>query len=318
MSETVLVWWLGLCLVSLGNLLAWSASAWRLRRPQTWVEAADGGGRADFAHHRLQLVLSGVYVAGCAFRSFFPVFDVPRLCLNESVLSTALIGRTVATLAELCFALQWALLAGVLARRLHDRVVLGIAWGVPLLIVVAEVCSWYSVLSRSNIGHVIEESLWALSAGLLVLSVLRFWPACAARLRPLLALWAAAAACYVVYMVGIDIPMYWGRWQAEAQAGQTPLSLAQGVWHAAQPCVWSGRLEDWRSEMVWMGLYFSVAVWFSISLIRVPLPAQRAVPARHGVPFGNRRASTRVRTDPRLAGSSLSAGVLVNTRTEGE
>lgn len=317
MDEAVHAWWLGLCAVSVGNLLAWSAAAWRLRQAHTWPAGHDAASPFAQRYARQQLALSGVYVAGCAFRSFFPVFDVPRLCLRESWLSTALVGRSVATLAELCFVLQWALLAGALARLLNDRPVAAVARAVPPLIVLAELFSWHAVLTRSNAGHVVEESLWALCAALLVAAALRCWPACAARFRPMLALWMAAALGYIAYMVGVDVPMYWARWQAEAAAGHAPLGLAEGLRHAAQACVQSGRLEDWRSEMVWMGLYFSVAVWFSIGLVTIALPARRAAAAGR-VRDGELRASGTAPVDGRLAHAGLSAGVLVHARSESD
>jgi hypothetical protein len=31
----------------------------------------------------------------------------------------------------------------------------------------------------------------------------------------------------------------------------------------------SHRWQDWKSEVAWMSLYFSVAVWISISLVHV-------------------------------------------------
>jgi len=39
----------------------------------------------------------------------------------------------------------------------------------------------------------------------------------------------------------------------------------------------STRWEQWRSEVVWMSLYFSVAVWLSIALVHAPV-APRRVP----------------------------------------
>ena len=35
------------------------------------------------------------------------------------------------------------------------------------------------------------------------------------------------------------------------------------------------RWEDWKQEMPWMSLYFSVAVWFSISFMRLPKIEER-------------------------------------------
>ena len=58
---------------------------------------------------RAQLLLSAFYVFGCAFRSALPVFDVPRITLFNTWLSSVAVGRSVATIAEVCFVAQWAL-----------------------------------------------------------------------------------------------------------------------------------------------------------------------------------------------------------------
>lgn len=108
-----------------------------------------------------QLLLSGVYVGVCGFRSLFPRVDLERVCLWDTWLSAIWLGRTAATIAELCFALQCALFL----QRLSDITgipALGTAAHafVPLAIVAQVVC-WYAVLSLNHIGHAIEESLWA-------------------------------------------------------------------------------------------------------------------------------------------------------------
>ncbi len=102
---------------------------------------------------------SAGYVFRCAYRSVLPVFDVPRLVLVDSWLSSVVVGRSVG--------------------RHHRRVVLRrpmgpaaapqltsldchgaprIALALLPLIAVAEMCSWHAVLTTWNLGHVI----WAM------------------------------------------------------------------------------------------------------------------------------------------------------------
>ena len=264
MTFDVAAWWTFLCVVSGLNLLAWTASATWLQRRRVALSPE------AYALRRLQLLLSAGYVLGCAFRSALPVYDVPRLCLVDSWWSSVLVGRSVAMLAELCFVAQWALLlrqAAVATGRPLGRWVSTVM--VPL-IVVAESCSWYSVLSTSNLGHVLEESLWGLSAALLVLSLADLWPRANPRLRPALALWCGAGVAYVVFMFLVDVPMYWSRWLADEAQGRPYLNLAQGLADVGGRWVVSHRWEDWKSEMLWMSLYFSAAVWLSIALVHAP------------------------------------------------
>jgi hypothetical protein len=139
------------------------------------------------------------------------------------------------------------------------------------LIVVAETFSWYAVLTTSNIGHVVEETLWGLTAGLLVLSLVAIWPRCDTRLRVLLGAICAAGLAYIVFMFLVDVPMYWSRWMEEQAAGRHQLSIVQGLLDVSERRVVSHHWDDWKSEIAWMSLYFSVAVWLSIALVHTPL-----------------------------------------------
>jgi len=273
MAAEIQTWWVLLCSVSALNVLAWlGAAAWLWRRQRDL--SADA-----LAASRLQLLLSAVYVLGCAYRSALPVFDVQRQVLVDSWASSVIVGRSVATLAELAFAAQWALLLRGSALATGSGLASAVSRAVLPLIMLAEVCSWHAVLTTSNAGHVLEESLWGLCAALLVASLLLVWPHSRREARPLLAICCAGGLAYVAYMALVDVPMYWARWLADEAAGRRYLGVAQGVVDASVRWVVSHRWEDWRSEVVWMTLYFSVAVWLSIALVHAPRLAQRAAPA---------------------------------------
>ena len=272
MTDNTLTWWSLLCVVSLLNLVAWTASVSMLRRRHALADPAVR--RAV----RLQMLLSAGYVLGCAYRSAFPVFDVQRLCLVDSWLSSVAVGRSVATFAELCFAAQWALLLRGVSRDTGSDFGITVSKVVVPLIVVAELFSWYSVLTTSNIGHVVEESIWGLCGTLVVVSFILVWPRCDSKLRPLLGAGAVLGLCYVLYMFHIDVPMYWSRWVLDSAHGRQYLSITQGFLDTSSRWTVSHRWEDWKTEVVWMSVYFSMAVWLSISLMHLPVrwPARRA------------------------------------------
>ncbi len=273
MSSELLSWWTFLCAVACVNVVAWLVSAAALHRRQGDL------GPELFAARRVQLLLSAGYVFGCAFRSALPVYDVPRQVMFDTWLSSVLVGRSVATVAELCFAAQWAWLLREASRATGSRVGQSTSALIVPLITVAEICSWYSVLTTSNLGHVLEESIWGLSAALLVTSLLAIWPRCAASMRPLLAAWCAIGVAYVAFMFFVDVPMYWMRWVADEAAGRGYLAIADGVIDASARWVVSHRWDDWKGEATWMSLYFSVAVWLSIALVHAPATHRHLSPA---------------------------------------
>ena len=272
MSVELFSWWFFLCGVSAINVVAWSlsASALRRRRPSLSSEI--------YAARLLQLLLSAGYVFGCAFRSALPVFDIPRLCIVDTWLSSVIVGRSVATVAELCFVTQWSLLLREISREARSDIGRTTSTAMVPMIVLAEICSWYSVLTTSNLGHVAEESLWAVSAMLLVTSLMAVWSRCDASLRPALAVICAAGVAYVGYMFLVDVPMYWSRWVADEAAGRQYMSIVQGALDASAHRVVSHRWEDWQNEVAWMSLYFSTAVWLSIALVHAPASWRPAAP----------------------------------------
>jgi hypothetical protein len=263
MSGHVLSWWIFLCAVSALNVLAWGLSAAAVAR------RADLLDRETVRTCWLQLLLSAGYVLGCAYRSVVPVFDVPRIVMHDSWLSSVIVGRSVATFAELCFAAQWALLLREVAGESRTGLARRVSTAIVPMIAVAEVFSWYSVLTTSNLGHVVEESLWGFAASLIVASLVSAWPRLRATVRPAVALCCVAGTAYVAYMFLVDVPMYWSRWLSDESAGRNYLDIADGALDAASRWKVSHRWDDWKSEVIWMSAYFSAAVWISIGMVHL-------------------------------------------------
>jgi len=133
-SNPVAVWWSFLVLVSAANiaLLLGLGSCFRGAHSERRVHA--------FAIEPL-LLLSAAYVFGCAFRSVLPRADVQRICLFDTWLSSILVGRSVATVAEICFAVQWAIVLREFAKAAKSDTAQNVANAIVPLIVVAEACS---------------------------------------------------------------------------------------------------------------------------------------------------------------------------------
>jgi hypothetical protein len=260
-SPAVLLWWALLSAVSVGNIVAW-----------TWVS------RGAPANRRRQRALSLVFVLVCAFRSFLPRADVQRICLVDSWWSTVLVGRAVATIAELSFVAQWALLLGETARDSNAAFAGLVARAMVPMIAFAEVCSWYAVVTTSYLGNTLEESTWTLTAVLAIAAAASLAPRLARRYRPFVGVVFALGLAYVAFMCTVDVPMYFTRWRADTAAARPYLGLADGFHDLATRWVVTRSWEDWHEELAWMAGYFSVAVWASIALVRAPRLISEARP----------------------------------------
>ena len=259
MTSRAVAWWhTSLLAIAVLNVALWSLSAVAVSRGHALIDV-----EADAACY-LQLLLSAVYVAGCVFRSVLPVIDIPRIVLVDSRLSSVLVGRSVATVAELCFAAQWALILHRAALLGRSPVVQTVSLAVVPLIMLAEVCSWYAVLTTEQRAHAMENSLWGLSAALVVGGMLVIGP------HPLAALYPpviAGGAAYVAFIFVYDVPMYWSRWLVDRTNGHEYLSITDGLVDVSTRWRVSYRWEDWRNEVPWMSLYFTFGVWSSVWLV---------------------------------------------------
>lgn len=266
MTITVNSWWTFLCTVAAINIVVWIAAAKLL------YQRKDQGHFDEdiYVVRRWQLILSAIYVSGCAFRSFFPVFDVPRIVMYDSWLSSVIVGRSVATIAELSFVAQWALMLREVSRTTESSFARVVSQALVPMIVVAEVFSWSSVLTTANIGHTVEETLWGISAALLVISLIVVGPRCSREQRRMLNLICITGIAYVAYMFLVDVPMYWSRWLADEAANRSYMTFAQGLHDTSTRWAVSHHWDDWKNEVVWMSIYFSVAVWLSIALVHAP------------------------------------------------
>jgi hypothetical protein len=261
-SHAVAWWHTSLRAIAVLNIALWSLSAAAVTRDQAWTDVG-----ADATSHR-QLLLSAVYVAGCAFRAFLPVIDIPRLVLIDSRLSSVLVGRSVATVAELCFAAQWALLMHRTGLSGGSPFVQAVSLTVVPLILIAQACCWYAVLTTNQRAHAVENSLWGLAAALAVAGMLVVGPSQLVGLYPSMLIGGAA---YVAFIFVYDVPMYWSRWRVDQANGRKYSSIADGIGEVSRRWTVSYRWQDWRNEVPWMSLYFTFGVWSSIWLVYVPL-----------------------------------------------
>jgi hypothetical protein len=250
-SIAVLVWWATLSAIGAFNITLWVR---KLR--------VDGD--------RRQLWLSGVYVFVCAFRSFVPRADVQRICFVDSVWASVFVGRSVATVAELCFIVQLSLTGRAIARALAVPAARVLSTVPLFLIPVAESFSWYAVVTTNYFGNFVEESLWTLSGALFAVSLALLLPRAHGPLKRLLARSLAGSLAYVTFMLTVDVRMYFVRLSADRASERRYLSFGEGIYDLIHRRVVTFAWSDWHEELAWMFLYFSVSVWFSLSLISAP------------------------------------------------
>ena len=257
-SNPVARWWALLTLVSGVNIVVWVLLYRSLLEPRAGSLGASG--------MELMLVLCAAYVFGCAFRSLLPRADVQRICLFDTWLSSVVVGRTVATVAELCFAAQWAILLYQLGTLKAADTAVNAAWLIVPLILIAECFSWHAVLTRNYMFNAIENSLWAVTFFVIAVALGRLLPEFDGAIRLVHVVAILGIAGYLAFLAIIDVPMYLARWRSDVENGIPRLSAREGLRDASARWIVTHDIAEWKEEIPWMSLYFSAAVWASLAL----------------------------------------------------
>ena len=294
-SNPLAIWWSFLIIVSVGNIALLARLYFHFRQ-------TNPGRRASALANEPLLLLGAAYVIGCAFRSVLPRADVQRICLFDTWLSSVFVGRSVATVAELCFIIQWAIVLRALAQTANADTARNISRAIVPVVALAEACSWYAVITTNYLGNVLENSLWTAAFILIAIALLDLMHRYRGSARVAIAVTAVGIAGYVAFMCTVDVPMYFNRWQAELAADREFFGLFSGLHDVATRWVVTRDAARWNGEIIWMSLYFSAAVWTSLllagfGLVKRSLPyyrvrstASRPTARPMPVPIRSRRA----------------------------
>ena len=214
-----------------------------------------------------QKYLSSLFVLSTTIRSIFPRIDVERICFFDSFLSTTIVGRSLATVGEVSFSLQISL--GLLALMRDLNVQSPLTYIIPPAISIAQVLCWIGVLTTNQSFHCFEESIWAICMALLIPLLLKLLDKTKNdEMRYKLIGCTVVVILYVIYMVFIDVPMYYRRYAENEDLHIEYLSLTDGIEDAMSCKTITKSYEVWKEDSVWMIGYFTFCSLISVGLIK--------------------------------------------------
>ena len=246
------IWWKILCTIAVINIVIW-----------LWALLA----HLDVAYiSTTQLLLSGFYVLVCAFRSFYPRIDLERYCLFDTPLSSIMLGRSLATLAELAFTIQCAIIIYDLGTYLESQLIVFASYALVPLIVVAQVFCWNAALTLNHFWHGMEEVMWVIMIAVAGACCSYGYLNLDGWLKNLMAIGIVASAGAIYIMLFVDIPMYFSRNRNHESRGKHYLSIDEGFRDVVKRRIPTSDWAVWKDEVIWISSYFTVGVWLSISM----------------------------------------------------
>lgn len=216
-----------------------------------------------------QPILSGIYVFVCAFRSFLPRIDVERYCLIDHPLSSVMLGRSLATIAEVSFSAQCALLIYNLGQSLNSASIQYTAYSIVPIIVLAQISCWYAALTLNHFWHSLEEAAWVVMVTIAAACFTIGFFMLSGILKILMAIGIISCLGSAYIMLFIDIPMYLSRKIDSHKQARQFLSVSAGIKDAISRRVKTSDWGVWKKEVIWLSTYFTFGVWLSIGMIFV-------------------------------------------------
>jgi hypothetical protein len=248
-------------------------------------------------NHMYIIFLAFIYTIVCAFRSFWLRKDVEQTCFFDSKISTTLIGRTLATIAEICYTLLiMTVLTNItkdiskLTNEKLDNSLFALRIILPIIII-AEIFSWFGSISKYYLWNAAEETLW-MTCGMIVISVclllyssLKKNPNLNPNFKSIssfLRVFVIATSIFVIFMIKTDIPMYYDKWKASDKNNDNIVSLGEFIddfKNKNTKLTYQNFLDlnrckriskdfnVWVKEIPWLSAYFTFGVWSSIGMV---------------------------------------------------
>ena len=141
---------------------------------------------------------------------------------------------------------------------------------VIILLSVAQVFCWSSVLTLNHRGHMVEEAIWGAVFVVIGVTLILCLPTLEGTWWSIGLVGAITTWVYVIFMFTVDVPMYYRRWRRGQSEGVATLTLAAGWRDALYRRECTRSWEIWKPEVLWLTGYFACAVWLSIGLSMLP------------------------------------------------
>ena len=134
------------------------------------------------------------------------------------------------------------------------------------LIVIAECFSWHAVLTTKYLHNAIENSIWAVVFFIVGVGLCRLLPEFDGAVRVILIVSIVGIVFFLAFLMTVDVPMYLNRWRANVADGSKLLKPLEGLRDVCTRWIVTHDFAEWKEEIAWMSLYFSLAVWSSLAL----------------------------------------------------
>jgi hypothetical protein len=221
-----------------------------------------------------------IFVFVCAIRSIWPRVDGSGLCIYNNKISTPLVGRCCATVAEICFATFIVSVTNIILDSLTNlngmNFIIKLNYSMIILISIAQIFCWVGIITNDPSYNAIEESMWAIFGFVICVIYLVIYFNLGKfnknlkimELQKLAPIIIVCAFLYLLFMILVDVPMYIKRAKQNKNKNIKYNDFSDGISNMNKCRKVTSSFKEWKEDIPWLTLYFSCSVWGSIYLLK--------------------------------------------------
>jgi len=216
----------------------------------------------------LYFILLANAIIFTGIRGIYPVLEGDRKCMHNVV--SPFITRSCATIAEISLGILVVLMVLNILKHIQRqnknkifKTLENVCYLIISLPVLANMNCWMGVSTNFNLFNVIEESLWAIYAIVLLAIFTISIKNISKRtkkyniIKNTFIIGIILLILYICYMITIDIPLYFKRYLYYIDDSKVE-KINHGLRSMFQCRIITNKYSDWNTEIIWMTSYFTL------------------------------------------------------------
>lgn len=224
-------------------------------------------------------ILVAIYVIVCGIRSLWPRLDTKCICVFDNKISSPLIGRSLATIAEMAFIILLVLITNtiltIIQKSFGSSPLMEALKILNIMIIptifIAQMTCWYGITTKDYFWEIIEGALWTYAIIVIFVIYLYLYIKTLGKninnnklkfILPVLPLAVIVSGLHIVFML----------------INYMPLMFKNNLIYKKHKSFWKGlselscskiskKYKDWKNDIPWLTGYFSISVWASILIL---------------------------------------------------
>ena len=203
----------------------------------------------------LIFILTFIYTIVCAIRAIYPRIDGKCICLKDNFISLPIVGRTLATIAEISVGFIVNIFTNDLLKMININnkfnYLINFNNLSTILPIISQLFCWIGICTKKYYYNAIEETLWGLfGVSKVIIFYYIFKNINNDYIKNISFFGFISSLLYVIYMFIIDVPSYMTKYGIQKNNEKIFYNLKDGLFTLTK-CKESSNIKYWKSGFLY-------------------------------------------------------------------